>query len=62
MRLPGAELIQAGFRPGDLLAATEASARSIAVHCGHRCTVRHVAIGPALSHAEGHIAFTGPGR
>jgi hypothetical protein len=49
LRLPGAELIPVGFRPGDALAATEASARTIAVRCGHRCTVRYVAIGPAIS-------------
>jgi hypothetical protein len=62
LRLPGAELVEAGVRAGDLLAATEASARSIVVRCGHGCTVRYIAIGPDITHAEGHIAFTGPGR
>ena len=60
LRLPGAELVKEGVRAGDLLAATEASARTIVVRCGHHCTVRYVAIGPAISHAEGHIAFTSP--
>ena len=62
LRLPGSELIQAGVRAGDLLAATEASARTIAVRCGHSCTVRYIAIGPGITHAEGHIAFTGSAR
>jgi hypothetical protein len=62
LRLPGAELVKAGVRAGDLLAATEASARTILVHCGRNCTVRYIAIGPNISHSEGHIAFTGPGR
>jgi hypothetical protein len=62
LRLPGAELVKAGVRAGDLLAATEASARTIVVHCGRGCTVRYIAIGPGITHAEGHIAFTGPGR
>ena len=62
LRLPGSELIKAGVRPGDLLVATEASARTIVVHCGHRCSVRYIAIGPDVTHAEGHIAFTGSGQ
>lgn len=61
LRLPGAELLQAGVRAGDLLVATEGSARTIVVRCGHRCTVRYIAIGPDITHAEGHIAFTGSG-
>jgi hypothetical protein len=62
LRLPGAELATAGVRAGDLLAATEASARTIVLRCGHSCTVRYIAIGPDITHAEGHIAFTGRGR
>jgi hypothetical protein len=62
LRLPGAELVKAGVRAGDLLAATEASARTIVVHCGHSCTVRYIAIGPDITHAEGHIALTVSGR
>jgi hypothetical protein len=58
LRLPGRELIRAGVRPGDLLVATEGSARTIDVHCAAACTVRYIAIGLAISHAEGHIVFT----
>jgi hypothetical protein len=58
LRLPGAELAQAGVRAGDLLVATEASAQTIAVRCASSCTVRHIAVGPAITHAEGHIVFT----
>jgi hypothetical protein len=57
LRLPGAELAAAGVRPGDLLVATEAGARTVAVRCAMRCTVRYVAAGPGSTHAEGHIAF-----
>lgn len=62
LRLSGTELVKAGVRAGDLLAAAEASARTIVVRCGHGCTVRYIAIGPDITHAEGHIAFTSPGR
>jgi hypothetical protein len=48
----------AGVRAGDLLAATEGGGETIAVRCGRRaCTVRLVAHGPAITHAEGHIVF-----
>jgi len=33
LRLPGAELVKEGVRAGDLLAVTEASARTIVVRC-----------------------------
>jgi hypothetical protein len=56
LRLPGAELAGAGVRPGDLLVATEGGARTIAVRCARACSVRDIAAGPAISHAEGHIA------
>lgn len=58
LRLPGAELIKAGVRPGDLLVATEGSARTIDVRCAASCRVRYIAIGLAISHAEGHIVFS----
>lgn len=58
LRLPGTELIKAGVRPGDLLVATEGSARTIDVRCAAACTVRYIAIGLAISHAEGHIVFS----
>jgi hypothetical protein len=62
LRLPGHELISAGVRAGDLLVATEASARTIVVRCASSCTARYIAAGPAITHAEGHIAFTSAGR
>ena len=40
LRLPGHELISAGVRAGDLLVATEASARTIVVRCASSCTAR----------------------
>jgi hypothetical protein len=54
----GAALRSAGVRAGDLLAATEGGGETIAVRCGARaCTVRLVAHGPAVTHAEGHLVF-----
>jgi hypothetical protein len=61
LRLPGAELVKSGVRAGDLLVATEASAHTIVIRCASSCTVRHIADGPAITHAEGHIVFT-PGN
>jgi hypothetical protein len=61
LRLPGAELAGAGARPGDLLVATEGGARTIVVRCASTCTVRYIAAGFPVSHAEGHIVFTRPG-
>jgi hypothetical protein len=58
LRLSGAGLVKAGARPGDLLVATEGSARTILVTCASVCTVKYIAIGPAVTHAEGHIVFT----
>ncbi|HSO96382.1 MAG TPA: hypothetical protein VLV81_10110 [Acidimicrobiia bacterium] len=57
LRLTGTQLARAGARPGDLLVATEGAARTILVHCASTCTVRHIADGLAVSHAEGHIVF-----
>jgi len=57
LRLPGTDLVTAGVRAGDLLIATEASARTIVIRCAATCTVRLIAVGPAIAHAEGHIAF-----
>jgi hypothetical protein len=55
LRLPVAA---AGVRPGELLVATEGGALTDAVACGRTaCSVREVAAGPAIAHAEGHIAF-----
>jgi hypothetical protein len=55
--LRGAALARAGVAPGDLLVATEGGARTIAVRCETTCAVRHIADGPRVAHAEGHIAF-----
>ena len=57
LRLPGSRLVKAGVRPGDLLVATEGSARTIVVRCASTCAVRYIAAGPAISHAEGHVVF-----
>ena len=58
LRVSSAALFAAGARPGDLLVATEGGAKTDAVRCGQRgCVVRHVADGPAIAHAEGHIAI-----
>jgi hypothetical protein len=61
LRLPGTELVKAGVHTGDLLVATEGSARTIAVHCASSCTVRYIAMGPAVAHGEGHIVFASLG-
>jgi hypothetical protein len=58
LRLPSAELARAGIQAGDLLVATEGGAKTIDVRCAAACTVRYVAAGPAIAHAEGHIVFT----
>jgi hypothetical protein len=52
-----ADLLRAGAKHGDLLAATEGGAQTVAVRCPRRCRVKHVADGPATAHAEGHIVF-----
>jgi len=57
LRLPGSALIKSGARPGDLLVATEGSAKTILIRCAATCTVRYIATGPAAAHAEGHIIF-----
>jgi hypothetical protein len=57
LRLSAAELAQAEIRAGDLLVATEGGAKTIDIRCTAACTVRYVAAGPAIAHAEGHIVF-----
>ena len=57
LQLSAAELARAGIRAGDLLVATEGSAKTIDIRCAAACTVRYVAAGPAIAHAEGHIVF-----
>jgi hypothetical protein len=57
LQLSAAQLAQAGIRAGDLLVATEGGAKTIDIRCTAACTVRYVAAGPAIAHAEGHIVF-----
>ena len=57
LQLSAAGLAQAGIRPGDLLVATEGGAKTIDIRCTAACTIRYVAVGPAIAHAEGHIVF-----
>jgi hypothetical protein len=57
LRVSGPDLVRAGVRPGDLLVASEGGAKIIAVRCARTCSVRQIADGPAISHAEGHIVF-----
>jgi hypothetical protein len=62
LMIAGDALIGAGLRAGDLLVATEGGADTIAVRCRRTCTVRRIADGPAVAHAEGHIVFARLGR
>jgi hypothetical protein len=55
--LSAAQLARAGIRAGDLLIATEGGARTIDIRCTAACTIRSVAAGPAIAHAEGHVVF-----
>jgi hypothetical protein len=55
LTLRGADLARAGVRAGDMLAATEAGAVTIAVRCLRRCSVRRIATGPTMTHGEGHL-------
>src|SRR5438034_9646057 len=57
LRLAGEALVGAGVHSGDLLVATEGGAHTIVVRCRRACTVRRIADGPAVAHAEGHIVF-----
>jgi hypothetical protein len=57
LTITGSALIGAGVRAGDLLVGTEGGADTIAVRCRRTCTVRRIADGPAVAHAEGHIVF-----
>ena len=55
--LAGTNLSRVNLRSGELVVATEAGAKTIAVRCARRCTVRRVADCPTVAHAEGHITF-----
>ena len=57
LRIANRSLLAAGARPGDLIVATEGGAHTDAIRCTQSgCQVRHVADGPSVAHAEGHIA------
>lgn len=57
LRVTDKSLLAAGARPGDLIVATEGGARTDAIRCaGSGCQVLHVADGPSIAHAEGHVA------
>jgi hypothetical protein len=55
--LAGTGLSRANLHPGELIVATEAGAKTLAVRCRRLCTVRRVADGPTVTHPEGHITF-----
>jgi len=58
LRLSSADLVEAGVKDGDLLAATEGGASMIAVRCDATCHVIPVVTTPTTAHGEGHIVFT----
>ncbi len=58
LRIHATALRGAGVSSGDLLVATEGGALTDAISCGaSKCRVRKIAVGPAVAHLEGHIAF-----
>lgn len=57
LRLSGADLTTVDIRPGDLLAAAEGGALTVAIRCAAACSLRYIADGPYVAHAEGHIVF-----
>jgi hypothetical protein len=57
LTLSGRSLARAGVRAGDLVVASEGGANTVAVRCRNTCSVRQIATGPAVAHAEGHIVF-----
>lgn len=60
LTLSGSDLVRADIRAGDMLVATEARARTIAVRCLRRCIVRRIGRGPEATHGEGHLTVVGP--
>lgn len=58
MRLSSADLVAAGVQDGDLLAATEGGASTIAVHCDASCRVIPVITPASSAHGEGHLVFS----
>jgi hypothetical protein len=58
LRVPGADLVAAGVRAGDLVVVSEASADTVVVRCAASCSVRQIADGPPNAHIEGHVVIT----
>ena len=61
LRLPGADLLRAGARPGDLVVVSEGGALTVLLRCSAACTVRQIADGPPPAHIEGHVIFVRTG-
>jgi hypothetical protein len=60
LRVTNRSLLGAGARAGDLIVATEGGAQTDAIRCRRSgCQVLHVAEGPPVAHAEGHIGVLG---
>ncbi|MGZ4283707.1 MAG: hypothetical protein ACXVHB_05655 [Solirubrobacteraceae bacterium] len=58
LRVTNKSLLGAGARAGDLIVATEGGAKTDAIRCTRSgCQVMHVADGPSIAHAEGHIGL-----
>jgi hypothetical protein len=57
LALSGRALVRAGVRAGDLVVASEGGANTVRVRCRRTCSVKRIATGPAVAHAEGHIVF-----
>jgi hypothetical protein len=58
LRLSSTDLVAAGVRDGDLLAATEGGASMIDVRCDVSCRVATIVGTPTTAHGEGHLVFT----
>jgi hypothetical protein len=58
LRLSSSDLAAAGVQDGDLLAATEGGASTIAVRCDTSCRIIPVITSPTAAHGEGHLVFT----
>lgn len=56
-----ARLRAAGVRAGDLVAAGEGGAGTVAISCASTCRSRAIGAGPRIAHVEGHVVFTRPG-
>jgi hypothetical protein len=58
LRVSNRSLRAAGALPGDLIVATEGGAKTDAIRCTRSgCQALHVADGPSMAHAEGHIGL-----